>query len=233
MYQKTLVENIKPYRSFGFLTVIPPNTNTFTQSFPYSVNLSDSDYNYVSRMVVNFDTSGLYNVPVQEVFNLNGSPVTVDPGYYTLTQLQTLANVTVPLTGAFAFRTLNAQPLQFFANSKLVEIFGYQSFGTSLIPASTRSPDVFDQTSGLSILAISSTLNTTATGFGTNYLTVVPVISPSPGFVITDEKRMEVPIISNMFQTIQWILYGANGIPFVINTPITIFTEISCIRKTY
>lgn len=231
MIDSTLVENIKPYRTYSFITTIPATTPVFTQIFPYSVNFSNNDYNYVSRISIRVDTSGIYNITTTEVFQLGGVATTIDPGYYTITQLQTIANVTIPVNGAGAFYVTNGSTLQFITNSQLASILGYSSFGTTLIPIGTKSTTPVDQTDGYDFLAISSSLISTSTGFGSNFLTTLPINIASPGIVVSDEKRMEVPILNNQFQSIQWYIYTGNEKPFVINTPIIIFTEISSIRK--
>lgn len=225
------VDNIKPYNSFSFLTTIPSNTAIYNQSFPYSVNLKSDDYNYVSRVVVRVDTAGIWNVPVPETVEINSIPFNVNPGNYTISELESLFGVTIPIDGAFAFLAINTDTLQFSPGSNVQQILGYQSFGTNLIPVGTQATQAINQSGGLDFLSISSTLIQTGTGFGSNFLTAFPVTPQTLGVSVASIERMEVPILNNQFQSIQWFLTNASGLPYNINTPILIFTEISCIKK--
>lgn len=222
--------NAIPEKSFGFSVNIPPNSPVFTQTFPYSANLSEDNFNYISRVTVRIDTTGIWNIPINETFKLNGVNTNIAAGNYNTSQLETLANVTIPVTGANAFLATNTQSLQFPLGSHLQFVLGYTSFGTNLIPASTIATSTLNQTGGYDFLAISSSLISPGGPFGSNYLVGIP-INVQAGQAVASTQNVVIPIVSTQFQSIIWSLYNAFGQPYNINSPVTIFIQIDVQKK--
>lgn len=232
----TIIENIRPYTTSGIVTIIPSNTSTYNQYFSLPTVLDKRDYNYISRIIVRIDTSGIYNVPVAETFQKNGVPTTVQPGYYSSVgsdpnNLQNLTATTLSTTGANANKFITTQPLQFSAGSSLIYVLGFESFGTSVIPAGTIAGDTLNVTGDLDTLVLSASLIQAGTSLGSNPITIVTLDIQSPGAAVTYSETSQIALSTLNFNTIQWSLNTAFGKPYIIQTPIVIFTQISSQKR--
>lgn len=236
--QRVTVANVQPYNTIGFSTIIPPKTAYYTQTFGQAQHFHKDESVYISRMIVRIDTTGFWNIPVTEVFQKAGVPTTIAAGNYSDTQLQSIANVVIQ-SGANNYLILNNQPLQFAPKSNLQYVLGYQSFGTVLIPAGTLSTDTINSTGDLDVLYIASDLVNLGTPLGTNYITAVPSNIPVSssgqtalgGAVEFDTGLIHYPLTKRMFNSINWVLNTAKGDPYIIQTDIVIFTQISMQKK--
>lgn len=225
------VTNIKPYTSFGFSTIIPARTSRFLQELPQPANLDPNSYHYISKIIIRVDTSGIYNIPVDETFLLGGVSTNVTKGFYSNADLVTLANLNFSPSGPNANRFSNNQTLQFSANSNLIYVLGYQAFGTSLIPVSTIAGDTVNSTGDLDFMLLQSDLVQIGSSFNNNFLTALPIEVAAPGPAETTIQSMELPLRTHNFSSIDWSIFTAFGKPYIIETPIIIFTQITSIKK--
>jgi hypothetical protein len=230
--KEVIVENIQPYTTFTIAVNIPPlSDGTYSQRFDQPTILPATDYNFISGVSIRIDTSGIWNIPVTEVFKLGGVPTTILAGCYDLPELRTLCNITVPETGANAFLTQTNQTLQFAPNSALIYVLGLQDYGTNLIPTNIFSADTVNITGDLDTLYVSNNLISQSTSFGGNFIAVFPLSINKPGTVVTFSSSENIPIINPHIQEIVWSLYGANKRHYNIKTNIIITMKISSQKK--
>lgn len=238
MGSKVHVANIQPYTSIGFSVIIPPNTSLYTQNFNQVITFPDDDYVYISRIIARIDTTGFWNIPTNESFLLNGVPTTIAAGNYSDSDLQTIAQVTIQ-QGPNNYLVKNNQSLQFPQPAPLQYVLGYNSFGTSLIPPNTLSTSTIASTGDLDMLFIANDIVNISSPLGTNYITAISANLPVAatggtnvgGAVEYDSGSIHYPLTKRSFNSINWLLNTAYGKPYLIQTPIVIFTQISSQKK--
>jgi hypothetical protein len=226
------VDNQRPHSSFGFQTVIPARTSTYLQLIPQPVNLDTHSNNFISTIIIRIDSAGFYNIPTDETFQLNGAPATILRGNYTNAELQTIANVTFTASGANSQKYTNTQSLQFIQNSNLAYVLGYQDLGTAVIPPNTIAPGTQNLTGDLDFLLIQSDLVSTGSAFNSNFVTAVPITISAVGPAVGSIQNLSLPLRSHNFSSILWSFFTAFGKPYVIDTPIVLFTQISSQKKS-
>jgi hypothetical protein len=229
------VANIQPYSIYGIPVVIPPGQSFVVQYFNgLSIALDPNEFNYIPYVSCRVDTSGIYNMPTSETFQLNGAPVVVAPGNYTLAQINTITNTTTPTSGANAFKTTNAQTLQFIQNSSLAIILGYQSFGTALIPAATLSTTTVNETANNDTILVSCDLIGESNSLGANYLGVFNLSGNTSGTIFFDRVFINppTPIVKTNFNSVRWTVQKFDGTPFICDAPIQIFYRFGSQKKS-
>lgn len=233
-----LVDNIQPYDTSGIITVIPAKEPLYNQFFLLSTVLNEKDFNYISRITVHVDTTGIWNIPVDETFENSGVQQTIRAGYYRIKStpdgtaplpkdLAALCNLDFSTTGENAFKVRNNHTLKFASNSNLIYVLGYEDFGTNLIPILTVAGDTINETGDLETLVISSSLIQGGTTLGTNPMAIVVLDVNSPGPAVVASFNVHLPLNMFNFKNVTWTLSTAYGKPYIIQTPIVIFTQIS------
>ena len=226
----------QPLNTFVINTIIPANQSLYTINFNALVELSRQRINLLRWVTVTIDTAGIYNLTTDEIVNIDGVDVTIESGYYTLTDLITILDIEIPSSGANAFFVKNNVELIFNKDSNLVYILGYDSrtsdkfrlLSPLTIPVNTIASFIVNQTNDLDTLLISSNLVNGNNSAGIpNPLVIIPIDKPI-GETLVKRFRVDRTLNdSQSFNNIQYTLQNKFGMLVSLKSSINITLEFA------
>lgn len=219
-----------PVGNQTFLFRIPPNTPISSTIFNTRVANSDNYYRWIEDITYRIDTSGIYNIEeTQEIsyYNPLSNFLTIEPGNYTLSDLNTLFTgfmLPVTLSGANAFKALSkGAPLNSIDLTAAPTIQKMLNWPTLTGPGFVPSLPV-DLTVGKDqVVVYADCVSQSAENNRTN-LIVIPITSNNGtlGNIISGTLRSYIPLLAgkNSIGSITISLTDALGNPFNINTEV-------------
>jgi len=226
----TIVNTTLPVGNQSFVFRIPPNTPSYSFDFNTRLAKHNNYYRWVSDITYRVDTSGIYNVDdVQTITYSNPglNTITINPGYYTLTDLNTLFSsfmAPIPVSGANAFkaRSLGA-PLTNVNLTNAPSIQQILAWPASVGPNFIALTPV-DLTVGKDLMIVYADFVSQSAENNRTNLVAIP-ISPGSGnlgFIVNGNFHSKTPILpgKDVVGTVTITLTDAVGNPYLINTEV-------------
>ena len=226
----TIVNTTLPIGNQSFVFTIPPNTPTFETNFNTRLANHNNYYRWVSDITYRVDTSGIYNVDTTQVINYanpGASVITVTPGYYTLSDLNTLfAPFMVPIasSGPNAFKAISkGAPLVNVSLTNAPVIKQMLSWPFSVGP-NFIAPSPVDLTVGKDLMIVYADFVSQSAENNRTNLVAIP-ISPGSGqlgFIVNGNFHSKTPILAgkDVVGSVTITLTDAKGNPYIINTEV-------------
>jgi len=226
----TIVNTTLPVGNQSFVFTIPPNTPTFQTNFNTRLANHNNYYRWVSDITYRVDTSGIYNIDTtQTITYLNPglNTLVITPGYYTLSDLNTLfAPFMVPIasSGANAFKAIsNGAPLVSVSLTNAPVIKQILAWPTSVGPNFIALTPV-DLTVGKDLMIVYADFVSQSAENNRTNLVAIP-ISPGSGalgFIVNGNFHSKTPILpgKDVVGSVTITLTDAKGEPYIINTEV-------------
>jgi hypothetical protein len=226
----TIVNTTLPIGNQSFVFRIPPNTPSYSYDFNTRLPNHNNYYRWVSDITYRIDTSGIYNVETTQTityFTPGANNITINPGYYTLNDLNTLFSgfmVPIPVSGANAFKASTiGGPLTVvnLANAPIIQQI--LAWPASVGPNFTASLPV-DLTIGKDLMIVYADFVSQSAENNRTNLVAIP-ISPGSGtlgFIVNGNFHSKTPILAgkDVVGTVTITLTDASGNPYYINTEV-------------
>lgn len=226
----TIVNTTLPVGNQSFVFTIPPNTPSFETNFNTRLANHNNYYRWVSDITYRVDTSGIYNVDTTQVINYSNpgaGVITIAPGYYTLSDLNTLfAPFMAPITtsGPNAFKAISlGAPLLNVSLTNAPIISQMLSWPLSVGP-NFIAPGPVDLTVGKDLMIVYADFVSQSAENNRTNLVAIP-ISPGSGqlgFIVNGNFHSKTPILAgkDVVGSVTITLTDAKGNPYIINTEV-------------
>lgn len=210
--EQVSIANIKPFEHFSHSSVIPPQSSTFTEIFPNLFQLPSLDryYNTIELVRVNLNTGGIYNIPVSNVALVNGVLTPILPGFYSLTDLETILMITVPTSGAGSYKATTTVALDLTTAPDIQAITGFPA----IVAAGVTSTQIFNLMNGFDTMYVQCNLTNRGNPAGQVYLCKVVLTdflgNPDPN--ISVPLYLNVPIVLKSPNSVTWSFFKGNTV---------------------
>lgn len=226
----TIVNTTIPVGNQSFVFKIPPLTPSFRTDFNTRLANHNNYYRWVSDITYRVDTSGIYNIDTTQTIVYNNPGITtllINPGYYTLSDLNTLFSgfmTPIPTSGANAFKAISTgSPLV------SVDLTGAPTIQKMLSWPSIVGPNYValypvDLTVGKDLMIVYADFVSQSAENNRTNLVAIP-ISPGSGtlgFIVNGNFHSKTPILpgKDVVGSVTITLTDASGNPYLINTEV-------------
>lgn len=225
-----IVNTTIPVGNQSFVFKIPPLTPSFRTDFNTRLANHNNYYRWVSDITYRVDTSGIYNIdtPQTVVYNNPGTTtLVVNPGYYNLSDLNTLFSgfmIPIPTSGANAFKAMSSgSPLASIDLTGAPTIQKMLSW-PSIVGPNYTPPYPVDLTVGKDLMIVYADLVSQSAENNRTNLVAIP-ISPGSGnlgFIVNGNFHSKTPILpgKDVVGSVTITLTDASGNPYLINTEV-------------